>query len=83
MLFKRVLKGEISPRDLVRMSAEELASKELAAWRQRENRHVINTLTHSDTYFGLNICSIFEKFALYPSIFDCNCISLSILFADN
>lgn len=43
VLFKRVLKGEIPPRDLVRMSAEELASKELAAWRQRENRHVINT----------------------------------------
>lgn len=43
VLFKRVLKGEISPRGLVRMSAEELASKELAAWRQRENRHVIHT----------------------------------------
>lgn len=43
VLFKRVLKGEIPPRDLVRMSAEELASKELAAWRQRENRHVSNT----------------------------------------
>uniref|UniRef100_A0AAR2IVB7 PHD finger protein 3 n=1 Tax=Pygocentrus nattereri TaxID=42514 RepID=A0AAR2IVB7_PYGNA len=44
VLFKRVLKGEISPRDLVRMSAEELASKELAAWRQRENRHTIEMI---------------------------------------
>ncbi|KAI5087904.1 PHD finger protein 3 isoform X1 [Silurus meridionalis] len=44
VLFKRVLKGEIPPRDLVRMSAEELASKELAAWRQRENRHTIEMI---------------------------------------
>jgi len=43
VLFKRVLKGEVSPADLVRMTAEELASKELAAWRQRENRHVSKT----------------------------------------
>lgn len=48
VLFKRVLKGEIPPRDLVRLSAEELASKELAAWRQRENRHVINTQIQID-----------------------------------
>ncbi|XP_067243062.1 PHD finger protein 3 isoform X3 [Chanodichthys erythropterus] len=44
VLFKRVLKGEISPADLVRMTAEELASKELAAWRQRENRHTIEMI---------------------------------------
>lgn len=43
VLFKKVLKGEISPGILIRMSPEELASKELAAWRQRENRHVSNT----------------------------------------
>ena len=40
VLFRRVLKGDISPANLSRMSPEELASKELAAWRQRENRHV-------------------------------------------
>lgn len=40
VLFKRVLKGDIVPDHLIRMSPEELASKELAAWRQRENRHV-------------------------------------------
>lgn len=44
VLFKRVLKGEVSPADLVRMTAEELASKELAAWRQRENRHTIEMI---------------------------------------
>ncbi|KAG7462795.1 hypothetical protein MATL_G00188510 [Megalops atlanticus] len=44
VLFKRVLKGEISPDHLIRMSPEELASKELAAWRQRENRHMIEMI---------------------------------------
>ncbi|XP_076020173.1 PHD finger protein 3 [Genypterus blacodes] len=44
VLCKRVLKGEISPANLVRMSPEELASKELAAWRQRENRHTIEMI---------------------------------------
>ncbi|CAK6951633.1 PHD finger protein 3 [Scomber scombrus] len=44
VLFKRVLKGEISPANLIRMSPEELASKELAAWRQRENRHTIEMI---------------------------------------
>ncbi|XP_029031057.2 PHD finger protein 3 isoform X2 [Betta splendens] len=44
VLFKRVLKGEISPANLIRLSPEELASKELAAWRQRENRHTIEMI---------------------------------------
>nr|XP_046256945.1 PHD finger protein 3 isoform X2 [Scatophagus argus] len=44
VLFKRVLKGEISPENLIRMSPEELASKELAAWRKRENRHTIEMI---------------------------------------
>ena len=35
-----MLKGEVTPDHLIRMSPEELASKELAAWRRRENRHV-------------------------------------------
>ncbi|XP_069000949.1 PHD finger protein 3 [Embiotoca jacksoni] len=44
VLFKRVVNGEISPGNLIRMSPEELASKELAAWRQRENRHTIEMI---------------------------------------
>ncbi|KAM6997058.1 uncharacterized protein phf3 [Tautogolabrus adspersus] len=44
VLFKKVLKGEISPGNLIRLSPEELASKELAAWRQRENRHTIEMI---------------------------------------
>uniref|UniRef100_A0A8D2LZ75 PHD finger protein 3 n=1 Tax=Varanus komodoensis TaxID=61221 RepID=A0A8D2LZ75_VARKO len=44
ILFKRVLKGEVAPDHLIRMSPEELASKELAAWRKRENRHTIEMI---------------------------------------
>ncbi|XP_069462293.1 PHD finger protein 3 isoform X2 [Ambystoma mexicanum] len=44
ILYKRVLKGDISPDHLIRMSPGELASKELAAWRQRENRHTIEMI---------------------------------------
>ncbi|XP_041107613.1 PHD finger protein 3-like [Polyodon spathula] len=44
VLFKRVLKGEIGPDHLIRMSPEELASKELAAWRKRENQHTIEMI---------------------------------------
>ncbi|XP_006010803.1 PHD finger protein 3 isoform X2 [Latimeria chalumnae] len=44
VLYKRVLKGDVSPDHLIRMSPEELASKELAAWRQRENRHTIEMI---------------------------------------
>ncbi|XP_032070910.1 PHD finger protein 3 isoform X2 [Thamnophis elegans] len=44
ILFKRVLKGEVTPDHLIRMSPEELASKELAAWRKRENRHTIEMI---------------------------------------
>lgn len=45
ILFKKVLKGEVTPDHLIRMSPEELASKELAAWRRRENRHVRLAIT--------------------------------------
>ncbi|EEC02039.1 hypothetical protein IscW_ISCW000551 [Ixodes scapularis] len=39
-LFRKILKGKIAPDKLVRMTPEELASKELAKWRERENQHV-------------------------------------------
>uniref|UniRef100_A0A8C3W8M7 PHD finger protein 3 n=1 Tax=Catagonus wagneri TaxID=51154 RepID=A0A8C3W8M7_9CETA len=44
ILFKKVLRGEVTPDHLIRMSPEELASKELAAWRRRENRHTIEMI---------------------------------------
>ncbi|XP_033727840.1 uncharacterized protein LOC117317151 isoform X2 [Pecten maximus] len=38
-LFRKVLSGTIKPYRLVRMTAEELASRELAMWREYETKH--------------------------------------------
>ncbi|OWF35955.1 PHD finger protein 3-like [Mizuhopecten yessoensis] len=38
-LFRKVLSGTIKPHRLVRMTAEELASRELAMWREYETKH--------------------------------------------
>lgn len=43
-LFKKVLSGKLDADRLVRMSSEELASPELAKWRERENRHSIEMI---------------------------------------
>lgn len=43
-LVKNVLSGEITPSRLVRMSPDELASSELAKWRERENKHSIELI---------------------------------------
>ena len=40
VLYKRVVSGEITPNKLVSMSPEQLATPELAAWRQNETKHV-------------------------------------------
>lgn len=44
VLFKKVLKKELKPDKLIRMSSEDLARKELAEWRERENRHSIEMI---------------------------------------
>ncbi|RWS25974.1 death-inducer obliterator 1-like protein [Leptotrombidium deliense] len=43
-LFRKVLTGKIEPSRLVRMSPEELASPELAKWRERENKHTLEMI---------------------------------------
>lgn len=43
-LLRKVLTSEISPQKLVRMSPEELASSELAKWRERENKHSLELI---------------------------------------
>ncbi|GFT01820.1 PHD finger protein 3 [Nephila pilipes] len=43
-LFRKILKGNIPPDRLVRMSPEELASMELARWREQENQHVLDMI---------------------------------------
>jgi len=39
-LFRKIVSGEYSPHQLVRLSSEDLASKELAEWREQEEKHV-------------------------------------------
>lgn len=41
-LFRKILNGHIKPGELVKMTPEELASKELARWREFEAKHVGN-----------------------------------------
>lgn len=43
-LVRNVLSGEITPAKLVRMSPDEMASHELAKWRERENKHSIELI---------------------------------------
>ncbi|XP_064480998.1 uncharacterized protein LOC135394261 isoform X2 [Ornithodoros turicata] len=43
-LFRKIVRGKISPDKLVRMTPEELASKELARWRERENQHALEMI---------------------------------------
>lgn len=43
-LIRNVLNEEISPARLVRMSPDEMASQELAKWRERENKHTIELI---------------------------------------
>ncbi|PIK35600.1 putative death-inducer obliterator 1 isoform X2 [Apostichopus japonicus] len=43
-LFRRVVQQKIDPAKLVQMSSEQLASKELAQWREREAKHSLEMI---------------------------------------
>lgn len=47
-LFEKISKKLIEPKQLVRMSTEELASQELAEWRNNENKHQLEMITKSE-----------------------------------
>jgi len=47
-LFSAVLSREITPKQLVSMSAEEMANKELQQWRQKELKHEIETIKKNE-----------------------------------
>ncbi|CAG0887940.1 unnamed protein product [Darwinula stevensoni] len=47
-LFRKVCLGEISPQALVQMSPEDLASKELAEWRERETKHQLEMIKKNE-----------------------------------
>lgn len=47
-LFEKISSKTIEPRQLVRLSTEELASQELAKWRENENKHQLEMITKSE-----------------------------------
>ncbi|CAN7998759.1 unnamed protein product [Ixodes hexagonus] len=56
-LFRKILKGKIAPDKLVRMTPEELASKELAKWRERENQHTLEMIKKEQMEAAQNVSS--------------------------
>ncbi|XP_050788354.1 SPOC domain-containing protein 1 isoform X2 [Gopherus flavomarginatus] len=44
LLFHQVVLGEVSPQSLVQMNSLELAPKELAEWRAKESKHVLEVI---------------------------------------
>lgn len=47
-LFEKISSKMIEPKQLVRLSTEELASQELAKWRENENKHQLEMITKSE-----------------------------------
>lgn len=47
-LFEKISRKSIDPKQFVRMSTEELASQELAKWRENENKHQLEMITKSE-----------------------------------
>lgn len=47
-LFKKICEKGVKPYRLVRMSPEELASQELAKWRENENKHQLDMIKKSE-----------------------------------
>lgn len=56
-LFRKILRGKIAPDRLVRMTPEELASKELARWREQENKHTIEMIKKEQMEAAQNVSS--------------------------
>lgn len=47
-LFRKIVEGKIAPKALVRMTPEEMASKELKQWRQAELKHDIEMIKSTE-----------------------------------
>ena len=76
-LFRKVMNAEIKPHDLVRLSSEQLASKELAMWREQETKHVCYQHDYSTSVEKCknsilrNLCSRIKGFSL--------CLTLAVM----
>lgn len=44
----KILDNSISPKELVKLSPEELASQELARWREKENQHQLEMIKKTE-----------------------------------
>ncbi|XP_068152282.1 uncharacterized protein pps isoform X2 [Drosophila tropicalis] len=47
-LFQKICAKQVEPKQLVRMTPEQLASQELAKWREEENRHQLDMIKKSE-----------------------------------
>lgn len=47
-LFRKICEKQLQPKQLVRMTADELASQELAMWRENENKHQLEMIKKSE-----------------------------------
>ncbi|KAH8247770.1 hypothetical protein KR038_009661 [Drosophila bunnanda] len=47
-LFEKICAKQVEPKQLVRMTPEQLASQELAKWREEENRHQLEIIKKSE-----------------------------------
>ncbi|KRK03530.1 uncharacterized protein Dyak_GE26190, isoform C [Drosophila yakuba] len=47
-LFEKICAKQVEPKQLVRMTPEQLASQELAKWREEENRHQLDMIKKSE-----------------------------------
>ena len=53
-MFRKILNGEIKPYKLVRFSPDELASKDLAEWKDKDTKHVSDAVSLSPPTFRKN-----------------------------
>lgn len=47
-LFAKICRKQIAPKQLVRMTPDEMASQELAQWREQENKHQLEMIKKSE-----------------------------------
>lgn len=45
---RKIVDNSISPKELVKLSPEELASQELARWREKENQHQLEMIKKTE-----------------------------------
>lgn len=60
-LFTKICNKSLEPKQLVRLTAEEMASQELAQWREKETKHQLDIIKKSELDILLNTKSYESK----------------------